>query len=190
MSRTAKYLTILLLLNLLISLMATTGLLMFILSQRPADHNNLRCDFSGLLFGIGWGIIILLVISSVTLYLNLYKKVRSNGWLSLFSFFLLPLFTAAILLPLMGAITESIQEYAAIFLPFFSSWVFSTTGSGGLPSLTGTKIVNRWFILLQTCYTPPLILYHTYSSGIPVRYTSLQNPPSDVPAVHHPGKHF
>jgi len=96
-SRTAKYLTILLLLNLLISLMATTGLLMFILSQRPTDHNNLRCDFSGLLFSIGWGIIILLVISSVTLYLNLYKKVRSNGWLSLFSFFLLPLFTAAIL---------------------------------------------------------------------------------------------
>ncbi|MBZ4187413.1 hypothetical protein [Niabella beijingensis] len=118
MSKTAKRFTLLLFVTLLTSLAATTLLLMFLLSQRPPDHNTIRCDFSGLLFGIGWGVIILLTLSTTTVYLNLYKKIRTRRWLSLLSFFLLPLPTAAVLLALMGAITESLKEYAAIFLPY------------------------------------------------------------------------
>lgn len=115
----AKRLTILLLLNLLTSLAVTTLLLGLIRSRRTVDAYTLHSDFSGLLFGVAWGVIILMIISSATLYLNLYKKVRGTPWLSLLSFFLLPLTTATTLLLLMGAIAESMPEYAAIFLPYF-----------------------------------------------------------------------
>ena len=115
-----KRLTFLLLTSLLVGLVITTLLILLILSQRPVDQNTMRCDFSGLFYVLGWGVVILLTISSSTLYLNLKEQIRNNRWLSLSSFFLLPLLTAITLLVLMGDLAENLKEYAAIFLPYFT----------------------------------------------------------------------
>ncbi len=80
-----------LILTLISSCIITFLLIGIMLSTRPVDHNRMRCDMSGILYGVGIALDILLTISAFPIFLNLNKKVRENYYYSLTSFFLVPL---------------------------------------------------------------------------------------------------
>lgn len=80
----------------------------------------MRCDMSGIVYGIGIGIIMFLTIGLAPIFLNLNKKVRESSFYSLTSFFFIPFIITIISIFYMGDILESIKEYSVMFIPFFS----------------------------------------------------------------------
>lgn len=98
----------------------TTLLIALLLAQRPVDINRMRCDMSGIFYGIGWGFIILMTIGTLPVYLNRYPTIRNNIYYSLLSFFLLPLLTAFSLIVSLGDFTEQLKEYAVMTLPYLA----------------------------------------------------------------------
>ena len=119
-----KYLSKILSLTFLFSCITTTFLLFIFQSMRPLIHNRMRCDMSGIVYGIGIGLIIFLTIGLIPIFLNLNKKVRESSFYSLTSFFFIPFITTIISIIYMGDISESIKEYSVMFIPFFSILIY------------------------------------------------------------------
>lgn len=115
-----KYLSKILSLTFLFSCITTTFLLFIFQSMRPLPHNRMRCDMSGIVYGIGIGLIIFLTIGCLPIFFNLKKKIRKNIFYSVSSFFLVPSIITILSIIYMGDFSESIKEYSAMFIPFFS----------------------------------------------------------------------
>ncbi len=79
----------------------------------------MRCDMSGIVYGIGIEIIMFLTIGLALIFLNLNKKVRESSFYSLTSFFFIPFLITIISIFYVGGISESIKEYSVMFISFF-----------------------------------------------------------------------
>lgn len=51
------------------SCIITTVLLFIIQSMRPLNHNRMRCDMSGIVYGMGIGLIIFMTIGLIPIFL-------------------------------------------------------------------------------------------------------------------------
>lgn len=118
----AKKITLLLLKVCLLSLVVTTAAIAYVLSIRPLNHNTMRCDMSGISFGVGWFVVICLTIATTTAYLNLKISVREKGFYSFLSFYLLPFVISFSLAFSIGTIAS--KELCALLFPYFAILTF------------------------------------------------------------------
>lgn len=106
------------------SFIITTVLLFITQSMRPLNHNRMRCDMSGIVYGMGIGLIIFMTIGLIPIFFNLNKRVRENTFYSFTSLFLFPSIITVISIIYIGDFSESIKEYSSIFIPFLSILTF------------------------------------------------------------------
>ncbi len=83
--------------------------------MRPIDHHTMRCDMSGIFYGVGIFQIILMTLGSTTIFFNLNKKIRDNYYYSLATFILVPLMITLIELI---AYKDLRGEASVLFIPF------------------------------------------------------------------------
>jgi len=114
----ARRITLILFTTSIFSFILTTFITLIYLGQQPIDHNRMHCDMSGIAYPIGWAIIILLTLSSTTIYLNLFKEIRTNSIYKLLSFLLVPFVITVCLLWYSGLLSLPIT------LPFMGILVF------------------------------------------------------------------
>lgn len=118
-----RYLLKILLNTVGISLTITTILIrLIILRDAGGEHD---CDdISGIVYGIGWFIIILMAITNTSIFLNLIEKIRANYFYSFLSFIFLPATVVFINIYLFLVAAEELVFYLVIAGPYLSIMLF------------------------------------------------------------------
>lgn len=78
-----------------------------------------KSDLQGLAYGLAIFVILVLSLTSATIYLNLLPRVRNSVGYSFLSFFALPFLSAVLVINSFGEVMGQLAIYSMMVMPFF-----------------------------------------------------------------------